>query len=334
MEVKSLFKGSTPSKLQIALAFLSIYIIWGSTYLAIRFAIDTIPPLMMAGARFLLAGIPLYCILRLTGSARPTLAEWKVSALLGVLLLSVGTGGVVLSEQSVPSGLVSLLVAMVPVYVAILEWLISAFKNGTARPNLFSVSGLAVSTIGIFLLVAPSLGSGMGGKALNFMGIALVMLSSFSWSLGTVISRRLTMPRSTMLGTAMQMIFGGAFLMLGSFGFGEHKGLDLHAISLNSLLAFAYLTVFGSIAAFSAYIWLLKHLSPEKVSTYAYVNPVVAVLLGWVILGEPVSATTALAGVTILGGVALLSVGNSQEYFKSAAYKKAIVKTGQFLRLR
>ncbi len=294
-----------PSKLQIALAFLTIYVIWGSTYLAIRFAIDTIPPLVMAGARFLLAGIPLYLVLRIGGAARPSLAEWRTSILLGILLLSVGTGGVVLSEKSVPSGLVSLLVAMVPVYVAILEWVFAGFK----KVSNLSVLGLAVSTIGIFILVAPSLtGAGM---RVDFGGLSLVLLSSFSWALGTVIGRKLTMPRSVMLGTAMQMISGGTFLLLAAFLMGEHRDFSFFEVSTQSLLAFIYLTVFGSIAAFSAYTWLVKHLSAGKVSTYAYVNPVVAVLLGWVILGEPVGPTTALAAFTILSGVAVLSLGNA-----------------------
>ncbi len=294
-----------PGKLQIALAFLSIYIIWGSTYLAIRFAIDTIPPLVMAGARFLLAGLPLYLVLRLMGTERPSLAEWRTSCVLGVLLLSVGTGGVVLSEKSVPSGLVSLFVAMVPVYVAILEWMVGGFK----KVSYLSGLGLLVSTFGIFILVSPSLLGGVG--KVDAMGILLVMFSSFSWALGTVISRKLTMPRSAMLGTAMQMIAGGAFLLVAAFIFGEHRDFEPARISLSSLAAFGYLTLFGSIAAFSAYTWLLKHLSPERVSTYAYVNPVVAVLLGWVILGEPVGPTTVVAAFTILSGVGILSLSSA-----------------------
>lgn len=321
-----------PGVLQIAGAFLAVYLIWGSTYLAIRFAIDTIPPLMMVGARFVLAGIPLYGILRLMGAPRPTLSEWRVAGLLGVLLLSVGTGGIAISEKSVPSGLVSLLVALVPVYVAVLEWMFSGFK----KLNKYSVIGLGVSTIGIFILVGPTMFSNLGNGLDNLFGIAVVLISSLSWALGTVISRKLERPRSSMLGAAMQMMTGGVFLLVAAFVMGEHNGLVLSKISSQSLIAFAYLTVFGSIAGYSAYTWLLKHLSPDKVSTYAYVNPVVAVLLGWIILGEPVGPMTVAAACTILSGVGLISLGATNTTLATAtgSYRRVVRKTSQLLKLR
>lgn len=292
------------TRTQMILAFLAIYIIWGSTYMAIKVAIDTVPPFMMTAARFLVAGLGMYAVLRMTGTSRPTLRNWVECSLIGTLLLAFGTGGVVIAEKYVPTGMVSLLVAMVPVYVAVLEHI------SKGMPNKKTLLGLLLGTVGIVVLIGPN--SLMGHSSINWMGVGAVLLGSFSWAAGSVYSRKAQLPSSMMLSTAMQMICGGLVLALISVATGEHTAVEVSKISLNSVLAFVYLIVFGSLVGFSAYVWLLKNVSPSKVSTYAYVNPIIAVFLGWAMAGEQVTMQTFFAAAAILPAVWLITAGGAK----------------------
>jgi drug/metabolite transporter (DMT)-like permease len=289
---------SAPSPWLVIAAFAAIYLIWGSTYLAIRFAIETLPPLIMAGVRFLIAGGLLYGWTRLSGTPRPTAVNWKAAGLVGALLLG-GNGAVTWAEQWVPSGLAALLIATVPLWMVLLAWL-----RGGERPTAGVAGGLALGLAGIILLIGP--GELLGGSHIDPVGALAILLGSVSWAAGSLYARRAPMPRAPLLGTGMEMLAGGALLLLAGFATGEGAQLHLEALSLRSALAFGYLVVFGSIVAFSAYVWLLRVVSPARVSTYSYVNPVVAVFLGWALASEPITPLTLVAAAVIVTAVALI----------------------------
>jgi drug/metabolite transporter (DMT)-like permease len=287
------------SVLHVAVALGAVYLIWGSTYLAIRFAIETIPPFLMAGARYLTAGALLYGWSRLRGAPRPSLVHWRSAGIIGALLLLLGNGGVVWSEQRVSSGLVALLVSTEPLWIVLLVW----FRDRGQRPGGRVIAGLLLGCAGLVLLVRP--GSSSGG--LDPLGVVAVLIASLSWAWGSVYSQRAKLPSSPLLSTAMQMLAGGALLLLAATLTGEPAHFALAQVSTRSLLSLAYLVVFGAIIAFTAYVWLLRAAPPVLVSTYAYVNPVVAVLLGWALAGEPLARGTLIAAAVILTGVALIS---------------------------
>jgi len=295
------------SKLKIVLAFIGIYLIWGSTYLAIKIAIDTMPPFLMASVRFLTAGLGFFAVLMLLGHERPKKRHWLSAFIMGTLLLAASNGSVVLATKSISTGYISLLIAMVPVYVAILEWL----QNRQEKIEKLKICGLVLGTLGIITLIGPQ--NLLVPNGINWFGIAVVMFGSLSWSVGTIYSRKVEKPSSLMVGIAMQMICGGAVLGLVSLIMGEHSQIANLRVSMNSVLAVAYLIVFGSIVGYSSYLWLLNHVSPSKVSTYAYVNPIVAIFLGWAFAGETISAQTVAAGAIILASVWLITAGKKKE---------------------
>ena len=286
---------------EVLLAFAAIYVIWGSTYLAIRFAIETVPPLFMAAVRFLVAGGALYAWLRWRGAERPAGIHWRAAAVVGGLLLLGGNGAVVWAEQRVPSGVTALLVAMVPFWMVLIDWA----RPGGAGPTWMVAAGLTLGLAGLALLVGPE--QLLGGAHTDHLGALVLAFGCLSWSLGSVYSRHAPLPSSPQLATAMEMLAGGALLLLASGARGEWPLVDLDAVSLRSLLALGYLVVFGSLVAFSAYIWLLRQTTPARVSTYAYVNPVVAMVLGWALAGEPLSPRTLLAAGVIVAGVVLIT---------------------------
>ncbi|HVY65262.1 MAG TPA: EamA family transporter [Gammaproteobacteria bacterium] len=291
------------SRLALVAAFAIVYVVWGSTYLAIRFAIETLPPFLMAASRFLVAGAVLYLWARLAGGAeRPGRPQWLATGAVGLLLLLGGNGLVVWSELKVPSGVAALIVALVPVFMVLVDWL----RPGGSRPSLQVVAGLALGIAGVAWLVGPD--SLAGGGRIDLIGAGALVLACLSWSLGSIYQRHAPMPGSPSLSTAMQMLAGGAGLFLIGVALGEPRRIDVAAFSLRSVLGFAYLIVFGSILAFSAYIWLLKASTPARVSTYAYVNPVVAVLLGWALADEPLTPRMLVAAAVIVGGVALITL--------------------------
>jgi drug/metabolite transporter (DMT)-like permease len=285
----------TSGRTGLVLAFGLVYVIWGSTYLAIRFGIETIPPFLMAGTRFLIAGAILYAWARATGAPRPRRVEWRAAALTGALMLLVGNGTVTWSEQRIPSGIAALIVACVPLWMTVLDW-----KRPTAR----TVAGLGLGILGIAFLVGPERVA--GGERVDLVAVLALLGSSFSWAFGSIHTRKVPLPESKYLATAMQMLCGGAFLVVVGLVAGEGPRLDVSAISGKSLVSLVYLIVFGSIVAYTAYTYLLRVTTPSRVATYAYVNPVVAILLGAAFAGEPLTGRTLVAGIVIVGAVAMI----------------------------
>ncbi len=290
-----------PPRSRVLAAYAIVYVIWGSTYLAISLAITTLPPFLMAGARFLVAGLILYVWTRARGAARPTIAHWKAATIIGAFLLLIGNGAVVWAEQFVPSGITALLIATVPLWMSLLGWL----GPERRRPNLRIAVGLLIGLLGIIVLVGPGALLGQSGTV-DLVGSGVIILGALSWAVGSLYARRAVTPPSPQLGTAMQMFAGGLLLVVLGLVTGEGRGLDPSAMSATSVSALLYLIVFGSLIGFSAYIWLLRVEPPTRVSTYAYVNPVVAVALGWLIASEPLSAQTLLAAAIIVGAVVLI----------------------------
>jgi drug/metabolite transporter (DMT)-like permease len=293
--------GGQTSALRIALALVIVYVFWGGTYLAMRLAIATIPPFLMAGTRYLLAGAILYAFARLRGAEPPRLVHWRSTALVGLLLLAIGNGGVVWSEQRVSSGMAALLICSEPMWIVLFAWL---RRNGR-RPGPSVVAGLLLGFAGLALLVRPAGGAG----TVDRLAAAVLLVAAISWAGGSVYVQRAVLPRSPLLTTAMQMLCGGGMLLAAGLLTGEPARLDLAAVSASSALAMLYLLVCGSLIGFTAYTWLLRSASPVLVSTYAYVNPVVAVLLGWALVNERVTAGTLAGAAVILSGVALITRG-------------------------
>jgi drug/metabolite transporter (DMT)-like permease len=292
-----------PATSLVLAAFAAVYLLWGSTYLAIRVAIDTLPPLLMAGARFLLAGTILYTVMRLRGVPAPTRRQWRSTAIVGTLMLMCGNGGVVMAERTVPTGVAALLVAMVAFWMVLLEWM----RPGGARPTLRVVAGLLIGFGGIVLLVGPA--GIAGGGRVDPWGALLLMIGSAAWAAGSIYARAAELPRSALLATAMEMLAGGAALTIAGTLRGEWASANPAAFTTDSVLALAYLVVFGSLVGFSAYVWLLQVSTAARVSTYAYVNPVVAVFLGWWLLDEPLTARVLGAAAIIILAVAVISTG-------------------------
>jgi len=287
----------------IWVGLLILYIVWGSTYLGIAIAIDTIPPFLMAAIRFLVAGF----VLIAWSAARegraldlPTAREWRDGAIVGALLLGGGMGMVAFGEQTVPSGITALLIAMMPIWVAILGRVLL----GERLPRL-AVLGIVVGFGGVGILIGPSALGGSG--ALDGLGLAAIIASPISWAAGSLFaSHRATLPRVPLLATGIQMVCGGAVLTAMSLGSGELSTFRADAVSPASLGALVYLTVIGSLLAFTAYGWLLRTAPLPLIATYAYVNPVVAVILGALVRSEPIEPRTLVAGAVIVAAVALI----------------------------
>lgn len=289
-------------------AFAAVYIIWGSTYLAIRFAIETLPPFMMAGARFLISGLVLFLWSRLRSGSQPSRLEWRNTAIVGACLLLGGNGAVVWAEGIVPSGLAALLVAILPFWMVLIDWL----RPGGNRPGIGVIVGLVVGLAGLVVLIGPAaLGTQNSGSGVKLIGAVVLICGSLSWALGSIFSKHSVLPKSAVLATGMEMICGGALLLVASIIFREPMHFDPAGISARSIAAFIYLTTIGSLIGFTAYIWLLGHQPPSRVSTYAYVNPVVAVFLGWAIAGEALSLRTAVAAAIIIGAVVIITTAQS-----------------------
>lgn len=294
------------TRTQIVLAFAAVYIIWGSTYLGIRFAVETLPPFLMAGSRFLLAGFILYAINRVRSGERPTGAHWRTAFIVGALLIGVGNGGVTWAELRIPSGIAAIVVAVAPFWFVLFDWL----YLGNPRPTRMTVGGIALGFIGLAILIIPGM-TGVEGS-LNIAGIGAVMVGSVCWSFGSIYSKRAPLPKSQPLATGMEMLCGGAVLVIAGVVSGEAGSFVASAVSLHSILAWAYLTVFGSLIAFSAYVWLLHKVPAAQVSTYAYVNPLVAVVLGWAMAGEKFTASMAAASCAIIAGVVVITISSSR----------------------
>jgi len=285
-------------------AFAAVYFIWGSTYLAIAIAIETLPALTMAGVRFLIAGGAMMLWRGTRGDAWPTRPQWAAGALVGGLLFVGGNGGVCWAEQHVASGLVALLVASVPSWMVLFDWM----RPGGRWPGPLVLSGVVVGFAGVALLVAPRSGAG----AVDLGAAAVVLAGSACWALGSLLSRRKnTLPSSPAMSVGLQMAMGGLLLLVAGAALGEPTRMDLAAVSARSVLAVLYLTLLGSLVAFSAYAFLLRTVSPASAATYAYVNPVVAVALGS-LAGEALTGRMLVAGAIIVGGVAMITLGRAR----------------------
>ncbi|MBN2394336.1 MAG: EamA family transporter [Anaerolineae bacterium] len=291
---------SSPSSLAIWAAMLAIYIAWGSTYLAIRFAVETMPPFLMASARFLIAGTTMFIWRRLRGDSTPRKVEWRSAAVIGLCLLLVGNGGVVWAEQRVVSSVAALLIASTPLWMALLD----ALRPGGQKPSPQTVLGIVIGFCGIVLLINPAQVAG-DKNGVDLLGAVVLLGAALSWSAGSLYSRKATLPASPLLGTSMEMLVGGTALLLLSFFTGELGRLEVASISHASLLGLGYLIVIGSWIGFSAYTWLLRVAPTPVVSTYAYVNPMVAVVLGYFIADEPLTARSILATTIIVSAVIL-----------------------------
>ena len=291
---------------RVWLALGVVYVVWGSTYLAIRWALETIPPFTMAGARYLTAGAILLAVAVAQGARRIAARDLGPAFLTGGLMLLCGNGGVVWAEQRITSGLAALLVAVEPLFIVLLQATLPQEKK---RPSGRALLGVALGVLGVVLLIGPVK---LGGERVDLGGAFAVLFAAFAWALGSLLSRHFAPPASPLLATALQMLAGGALLAAASVVSGEGARFSPTLVSARSALAVSYLVVFGSLVAFTAYVWLLRAASPALVSTYAFVNPVVAVFLGWLLASEPVGARVLLAAVVIVGAVVLITLGEAR----------------------
>ncbi len=285
----------------VMIALISVYLFWGGTYLGMKFAIETIPPFLMAGVRFSFAGWILYIVYRIKGEKRPSLQEWKNAGIVGALLLLGGNGVVAWAEQHVPSSIASVLIATVPLWITVFG---SFGKN--KKPSLGSFVGILLGLCGIAVLVWNS--NTANSQATKLFGIIAILLASISWSAGSVYSRKAKLPSPPLMSTGVQMIVGGALLLLVSAFSGEFRGFQVIQVSQNSWIALGYLVVFGSLMGYTAYMWLLNNAEPTVASTYAFVNPIVAVFLGWLLAGEQIGANALIAAVIIIAAVVIITL--------------------------
>ena len=286
----------------LVVAFAAVYVIWGSTYFAIRVAIETLPPLLMAGVRFIVAGGAMCLWARARGAATPSRPQWRAAAVIGAFMLLGGNGGVVWSETRVPSGLAAVLIASVALWMTLLEW----WRGEAARPTGRTALGLVIGLAGVALLVGDR-GHG-GARTVDPVGATVLVLAALSWAWGSLVARRADLPSSRALATGMEMLCGGVLLLLCGAARGELRGFDVAAVSLRSVLAVAYLAVFGAVVAFSAYVYLLSATTPTRAATYSFVNPIVAVGVGWLLGGESIPPGGVLAiAVTVLGVVLIVT---------------------------
>ncbi len=289
------------SSLSIWAALLAVYLVWGSTYLAIRFAVAGMPPFLMAGARFLVAGGVLYGWRRLRGDPAPGRLQLRSAAVIGLFLLLGGNGCVVWAEQRIPSGIASLLIATVPLWMA----LIDLVRPGSPRPTRWALAGVLVGLVGVLVLIGPDqLGA---SRQIDLVGAIVIVGGALSWSIGSLYSRSAPLPSSPLLGTGLEMIFGGVGLFLLGTVTGEWSHLSAASFAFKPLASLVYLIVFGSWVGFSAYTWLLRAAPTSLVSTYAYVNPLVALALGFLLGDEPFTWRVFLAAAVIVGAVAMIT---------------------------
>jgi drug/metabolite transporter (DMT)-like permease len=297
-------EGHPPSRVLLTAAFAAIYIIWGSTYLAMRVAVETLPPFLMAGVRFLIAGSVLFGWLVLRKVPRPTAEQWFNAAVSGTLLLVFGNGLVAWAEQSLSSSLTALLIAMTPVWFAVLD----ACRPHGVRPKAQTIVGILVGFAGVALLITGRGTASASTAAISIPGALAVIGAGICWAAGSLFGKYRGRTQSPWMHAAAQMLCGGVGLTMTSFLLGEPSRTNWGGFSTRSLWAFAYLVVAGSWVAFSAYVWLLKVATPAKVSTYAYVNPVIAVFLGWALLGESVTSRVLASAGVIVAGVVIITL--------------------------
>jgi drug/metabolite transporter (DMT)-like permease len=286
---------------QTLLAFATIYLVWGSTFLAIRIGVHEVPPFLLAAVRFLLAGGAMVAWMLARGTRAPSAREWRSAFLLAILIFLSNYGLVFWAETRIPSGVTAVMQATIPAFMVLAEIVVLR----TQRPSWRLSAGLAIGLAGVAVLTSDSLG--LGGAAVDRISAGALLIASFSWSLGSVLTRRLPLPESKAMSSGAQMLAGGVWLALAAVALGETRGFDPRSVSPAAWWALLYLVVAGSIVAFSAYIWLLQHESPTRIGTYAYVNPVVAVLLGYFAAGEPLGPRTVAGTACVLLSVLVIT---------------------------
>ena len=305
----------------IALGLATVYLVWGSTYLAIGVAVRTMPPFLMAGARFVVAGLIQTTILVALKRFQITRKQLWDNLFIGALLLLGGNGLVSWAQKEVPSGMTTLIVSLNPLFIVIADWVVLIAFCDTARgakPNGLTLLGLCLGFSGLFVLIAPSLGASDATR-LNGLRVLALVVACLSWCIGSLATRYVKNPADPFSGAAVQMILGGLWLVLVGLALGEFSQFDLNQVSSNSVLAWMYLMLIGSLVTYTTFIWLMKHASPSLVATYSYVNPIVAVFLGWYFLGEEVSPRIFAAGAVIILGVAMITLGRSRKSIRPTA---------------
>lgn len=309
-------RGSQPTALAVAAALGMVYVLWGSTYLAIAYVVETMPPFLAAGARFVFAGAVLISFLvardrwsrrrapDLPPLAAPRLVEWRTALIVGTLLLLGGNGGVMLAEQTVPSGIAAVIIATTPIWFSLFDALMTR-----RAPSRLAIWGVLIGLVGVAILLLPT----DGVEQLDPLGIGILMAAAICWASGSLYAREGPSPPSRLLGAGMQQVAGGTVLLLVAAATGEIARFDAAAVSTESVLGLAFLVVFGSLVAFSAYVWLLHHVPVTTVATYAYVNPLVAVALGIAFRGEALTPRSLLAAAIIIGAVVAMVTGRPSQ---------------------
>jgi drug/metabolite transporter (DMT)-like permease len=301
-------------KTKIWLAMIALYVVWGSTYLAIRFAVETIPPFMMAGFRFLISGLILFVWRRAAGDPLPTKGQWISTGIVGLALLLGGNGLVSWAEQRVPSGVAALMVSTIPLWLVLFE----ALRPGGLKPGWRGIIGLLIGFGGVFLLIGPAEFSGKSATQFDVFGTIALLFAALLWSLGSIYSRHAEMPKSSLMSTAAQMLVGAAGLFIVSGASGEFGNLHLASVSIQSWSGLAYLIAFGSLIGFVSYGWLLQNAPISLVSTYAYINPVIAVFLGSLLASEVLTPRILLSAAVIIGSVVFINTGHKISGTKEA----------------
>ena len=290
-----------PAVWKTLLAFAIIYFVWGSTFLAIRVGVHEIPPLMMASMRFLAAGLVLYGWMTARGGQQPNLRQWMSATLLALLIFFFDYGLLFWAEERVPSGIAAVMMATIPVFMALSEILLLGTQKLTVRLVVASVIGMG----GVAVLVSRSLN--LGGAPIDGRGAVALIFASMTWGIASALNRKLPLPESKVMSSGIQMLMGGVLLAMGSAVLGEFRGFHVGAVSGRAWFSLVYLIVLGSIVGFTAYLWLLHYQSPTKVGTYAYVNPVVAVVVGYFLGGEGLGVRTVVGTVFVLVSVVILT---------------------------
>ncbi len=304
---------NSPSRTALLAGFAAIYIIWGSTYLGIRIVVETVPAFLMASVRFLVAGLIVAGFIALTRGFRATRAQWRDNAIIGGFLCLGGNGLVSWAEEKVPSGIATLIISAGPVFIVLMDWAVHAFfqdgKRGS-KPTALTFAGLGLGFTGLAILVGPDV-LATGVDSLDPWRVLGLLGATFFWGVGMIIMRYVREPAEPFTASGIQMICGSGWLLLASVATGEFSRFEPGAISSRSVMAWTYVVIFGSLIGFSTFTWLMKHSTPAKVSTYAYVNPIVAVFLGWLVLHETVNPRIFVAAAIIIAGVALITVAKT-----------------------
>ena len=298
-----------PPAWKTLLAFAIIYFVWGSTFLAIRVGVREVPPLVLASMRFFVAGGVLFGWMRLSGTPSPSRREWLAASLLAVCIFVVDYGLLFWAEQRVPSGIAAVMLATIPVFMALSEILILRTQRLTLRLALALVVGIG----GVAILVSRSLSQSFGEAPIDRAGAVALVIAAISWSIASALTRKLPLPASKVMSSGAQMLAGGILLALTAALLGEFRGFNIRAVSRGAWYALAYLIVAGSIVGFTAYVWLIHHESPTKVGTYAYVNPVVAVIVGYFLGGETVGPRTLVGTLLVLVSVIVITTTRARK---------------------